>query len=154
MWHSPNMLMDYSEICFEGILQVAPLWQFLERFIIFEVPWWPLKMVLDFQTPCSLYRVRQNTTRTRCTVTIQSLIDVQIKLQTRLYFIHYKLIVNIIFKPLKCPKMVFWGGGVGFGKFSYVKVGCEIPHSKGFGTHIILVKRKELSTIVIHISRT
>lgn len=117
------------------------LWQFLERFIVFEIPWWPLKMVLDFQTHCSLHRVKQKTTRARCTVTIQSLIDVQIKLQTRLYFIHYKLIEKIIFKPLKCPKMVFWGGGVGFGKFSYVKVGCVIPHSKGFGTHIILVTR-------------
>lgn len=68
--------------------------------------------------PCAMYFI----------VNIRSLIDTKTNSQDN-NFKFRETTLNGIFK------------GVGFGKFSYVKVGHAIPHSKGLCTHAIFIEK-------------
>lgn len=69
----------------------------------------------------------RQTTFLLCTATVRSLVR------------NPKPTATPITKNLR--KLFSTPGCGGFGKFSYVKVGCQIPHSKSLCTCNILVKR-------------
>lgn len=77
--------------------------------------------------------------------------EFKINCNSYLYFVH-KEFEEIIFHLVKRPKMVGrptvgWRGRIGFGKFSYVKKGRAILHSKDLYTTINTIM---VTNIVIH----
>lgn len=76
--------------------------------------------------------------RPTCVRYIACLIEVQ-KPTTTCIFCSWKFQENFSHFCETPQNGTFVGVGVGFGKFSYVKVGSAIPHSKGLHIHTILL---------------